>query len=396
MKKVVCICMLLASGSIYGQVNLNVRVDSLANLYLKNKAAALVIGIKDNDTEKLFFFGETTKGNHQKPDSNSIFEIGSISESFTCIVYADLNLKGIIKGDDKLQKYFPVEIPVPVYQEIVCKPVPPPETPYDEHGYSHLTFTPLVCFPDPASKPQEIMLCDLAIHTTGLPEFPHNFYTSKSGYASAFSKDDLYSFIKKFRFTEPIGYDYNYSPLGIGILAHALTVRTRSSFDDLVKESFGDSLQMNHTWLQVAKDTTMKIITGYNKSNLPVAATGYTILSAAYGYKSSAADMLKFLSANISQKKNHITGILDYTHNGRIKLTSKAGKESEIALGWKIDDLNYKYRMVWQEGATHGFASFIGFVETTHFGVFILSSNNSSVTKLGEEILNAMSWQKFE
>ncbi len=391
-----CIYLLLASRSIYGQVNLNVLVDSLAKVYLKDKAGALVIGIKDNDKEKLFFYGEITKDNNQKPDSNSIFEIGSISETFTCIVYADLNLKGIIKGDDKLQKYLPVEISVPVYQEIVCKPVPPPEAPYDEHGYSHLSFTPLVCFPDPKSKPQEIMLCDLAIHTTGLPEFPHNFYTSKSGYPSAFSKDELYSFIKKFRFTEPIGYDYHYSPLGIGILAHALTVKTRNSFDELMRESFGDSLQMNHTWLQAANDTSMHTITGYNKNNLPVAETDYTILSPAYGFKSSPGDMLKFLSANITQKKNYITGILDYTHNGRIKLSSKTKKESEIALGWKIDDLNYKNRMVWQDGATNGFASYIGFVETIHFGVIILSSNNSSVTKLGEEILNAMSWQKFE
>ncbi len=396
MKKMLCLCLLLASGSIYGQVNLNAIIDSIAKVYLKDKTGTLAIGIKDNDKEELFFYGETTKGNQQKPDSNSIFEIGSISETFTCIVYADLNLKGIIKSDDKLQKYLPVEIPVPVYQEIVCKPMPTPEAPYDEHGYSHLSFTPLVCFPDPQSKPQEIMLCDLAIHTTGLPEFPHNFYTSKSGYISAFSKDDLYSFIKKFRFTEPIGYDYHYSPLGIGILAHALTVRTRSSMDELMRESFGDSLQMNHTWLQVAKDTTMKIISGHTKNNVAVAATGYTILSPAYGFKSSPADMLKFLSANINQKKNHIVRILDYTHNGRIKLTSKSGQESEIALGWKIDDLNYKNRMVWQEGATNGFASFIGFVETTHFGVFILSSNKTSVTKPGKDILNAMSRQKIE
>jgi CubicO group peptidase (beta-lactamase class C family) len=105
--------------------------------------------------------------------------------------------------------------------------------------------------------------------------------------------------------------------------------------------------------------------------------------------------MMKFLSANINPEKDSLTNILDYTHNARMKLNGKR-KDTEIALGWKINSLGAdEKRIVWQEGLTGGFSSYIGFVETNHTGVVILSSVSKDVNSIGVEILKKLAQEKL-
>ena len=110
--------LLFVSSRLLGQDHLQHLVDSMAHAYLQNHAGELAIGIHDNDKEKIFYYG--AKGS-SLPDSNSIFEIGSITETFTSVLFADLAIKGAVKIDDPLQNYLPVDVPSPVYQQMICK-----------------------------------------------------------------------------------------------------------------------------------------------------------------------------------------------------------------------------------------------------------------------------------
>jgi CubicO group peptidase (beta-lactamase class C family) len=189
---------ILLSISANAQNSLQHFVDSLANAYLQKRPGALAIGIHDNGKEKIFYYG-----NNQKPDSSSIFEIGGMSETFTCTLYADLAVRGIIKPDERLQDFLPVSVPAPVYQKIICTRAD--ETSQlrqmGEHENVRINFTPFVCFPDPSSKPQYIILCDLATHTTGLPEYPNNLdlKKNKNNPFEKYNKENLYDFLKEYR-----------------------------------------------------------------------------------------------------------------------------------------------------------------------------------------------------
>ena len=72
----------------------------------------LSIGILKNG--KLFYYGygETAKGNGQLPDEHTIFEIGSITKTFTSLLFANAIEQGKVKPDDPVSKYFPDSIPV--------------------------------------------------------------------------------------------------------------------------------------------------------------------------------------------------------------------------------------------------------------------------------------------
>jgi len=72
-------------------------------------------------------------------------------------------------------------------------------------------------------------------------------------------------------------------------------------------------------------------------------------------------------------------------------------KDTEIALGWKINSLGAaEKRVIWQEGFTGGFSSYIGFVETNHTGVVILSSVSKNANSTGVEILKKLSRDKLQ
>lgn len=394
MKKLSCLVLFLCSALFSNaQGSFQPFVDSLANSYLQKHSGALVIGIHDNGKEKIFYYG-----NNQIPDSTSIFELGGITESFTSVLFADMSVKGIIKMDERLKDFLPVTVPAPVYQKIICTRAD--ETSQlkqmGEHENVRINFTPFVCFPDPSTKPQVIILCDLATHTTGLPETPFNLKKNKDDPFANYTKENLYDFLKEYRFDEPLGYDYNHSGLGIALLGHALSLKSKTDFDTLITQRIFNPLQMSDTRIHLSQSEQQRLLQGHDKDGNRVPNWNYDVMAPAGGMHSTISDMMKFLRVNMSTKKDALANILDYTHNARLKLTGKK-KDTEIALGWKINSLAAdEKRVVWQEGSTGGFSSYIGFVETNHTGVVILSSvskNNTNV--IGAEILKKLTREKL-
>ncbi|MBK7854730.1 MAG: hypothetical protein IPJ79_07270 [Bacteroidetes bacterium] len=123
MKKIIALAwVIILPFSAYCQQSKKDVADSLANIYLQNANGALVIGIIENGIATTYFYGETKNGNKVLPDTNSIFELGELSETFTSILYSELILKGIINADDRLKLFLPFDVPSPTYEEIVCKP----------------------------------------------------------------------------------------------------------------------------------------------------------------------------------------------------------------------------------------------------------------------------------
>lgn len=394
MKKIIALAwVIILPFSAYCQQSKKDVADSLANIYLQNANGALVIGIIENGIATTYFYGETKNGNKVLPDTNSIFELGELSETFTSILYSELILKGIINADDRLKSFLPFDVPSPTYEEIVCKPAAENyNSPTQKGDVVSLHFTPYVCFPDPSSKPQEILLCDLATHTTGLPKLPGNLkLKNKQNPYADYTKEHLYAFLKSFHFAKPIGYDYQYSATGIALLGHALEQKTKTEFEELIYDRLLQNLNMHGTRINLLPHQQQYLLEGHDAFGNVKPNWKCNILAPALGFHSSINDMMRFLEQNIRLQKDYYTNLLDYTHNARIRLTGKKNKGKEIALGWKINPIKNEKRIVWQSGITGGFASYIGFVETDHTGVVILSSIAKEVQSTGEHLLEGIS-----
>ncbi len=393
MKKIILSsCIFIIAIVAKGQNDITHFIDSIAAKHLlKNHGLALIIGININGKEQLFTYGETKKGNKQKPDPHAIFEIGQVSQVFTSALYAQMSIKGLINPDEPIRKFLPVDVPAPVYQEIVCEPVLMDDYIY-EKGYSiNEKYTRYICKPEPSSKPQPILLCYLSTHTSGLPPKPTNLKVNKKNPYAGYSKENLYDFLRGYVLSKPIGYDFQYSDLNMALLGHILELKSGKPFADLLDSNIILKLDMHSTGLKLKEPESARLLAGHDAKGKIAPYWDYAVMSPAGALHSDMEDMMKLLSINISLENTELKNLFDYMHNPRIRFTNKKYGTIEAALGWLVSPLgNEDKKYVWQEGTTGGFASFIGFVETTRTGIIILSNSAVPVDELGKKILQKL------
>lgn len=381
----------LTAGVSTADSTLKSSIDSLAAIHLdKTQGIGFVIGINEEGIERVFYYGSSQKKPESIADSGSLYELGPLSATFTSILFSDMALKGEIGYDDPIQKYLPFDVLSPVYQKIICKPLKDAGVSIGLQTDPSMRFTPYVCLPDINSTPQPILLCYLATHTSGLPDFPYNVrsLTGETTIYQNYSKENLYDFLKDFRLVEPISYNYNYSELGVALLGHIISLRKDSAFDSILSKRIFQPLGMNSSSFIRKEDSQNKLLTGYTASLKIAKRRQYDLFAPAGGLNSTISDMMKFLDANLGNTNPAFKNVLDYTHNPRILLTDNDSKDIEIAMGWKIRRINDEgAKAIWQGGSTEGFASFIAFEEIKKRGVVILSNSSVSVEALGFEVL---------
>lgn len=356
------------------------KITSLANDYLNGKPGALVIGVRKNGINKVYYFGETSPGNKTAPGNNSLFEIGELTEILTTALYSELAFDNLIDADDPLQKHLPKGINAPQYLKVICEPLDK-DVHFNRDGNNHLTIIPTVCRPDQKSEPQPMLLCYLANHTSGLPEMPDNINSKSEDPFASYTADDLYKFLKGYEIINKVEFYYKHSSLGIGVLSHIIELKTSKTYNDFLTEKISQPLGMTSTYIYTNADDS-KLLTGYNHRGTEVKHLHYGVLGGAKGVSSNLTDMMKILEVNLLTEKSHLATLFDY--NQRPKALSNAHKD--LALGWRTKNFSGN-RMLYQKGKTNGFASYMSIVKNKGTGIVILSSVSRDADHLGEKIL---------
>ena len=106
----------------------------ILNQIVNKSKAALVVGFVDPNGTRIFSFGNMSKAHNVPVNENTLFDIGSITKTFTTLLLADMVERGIVNLTDPIEKYLPASVKVPQF-----------------NGH-------------------KITLEDLATHTSGLPE----------------------------------------------------------------------------------------------------------------------------------------------------------------------------------------------------------------------------------
>lgn len=92
-------------------------VNKAANLYLsKPGRMGISIGITKHKGTWRYNYGKIAPGSNESPSSNSIYEIGSITKTFTGLLVAKAIVEGRISLNDDICKYLPESFPNLIYQ----------------------------------------------------------------------------------------------------------------------------------------------------------------------------------------------------------------------------------------------------------------------------------------
>jgi CubicO group peptidase (beta-lactamase class C family) len=271
----------------------------------------LVIGVWKHGERRVFAYGAA------KPDS--MFEIGSISKTFTGLMLARMVADGKVQLNEPVRELLPAGT--------VAKPVGGPD--------------------------REITLLDLATHHSGLPEWPDNLFpvSDPSNPFIDYSPRQLYDWVASHGVARPVDAPYLYSSLGFGLLGQALEERAGKNYGDLLRDEIAGPLGMTDTVVTLSAGQRRRFLEGYDEQHHAVHPWDLNALAGAGAIRSTASDILTYLEANLHPEKYPaLAGAITTSH-----LIRDSGQQgSRIALAWfyRADGGSWQHN-----GATAGSSS---------------------------------------
>ncbi len=307
----------------------------------------IVVGLVSPLGTRYYAYGRTRAGGDDVPDENTIFEIGSITKVFTSILLADMVEQGELALEDPIERFLPGSIDAP-----------------KRNGAS-------------------ITLEQLATHTSGLPRMPTNFAPADAANPYAdYSVDQLYAFLDGYRLPRDIGVSYEYSNYGAGLLGHILALHAGVSYEELVRRRILDQLGMTATGITLTPDLTDRLAAGHVGTAV-VPHWDIPTLAGAGALRSNAHDMLIFLRANLGLTESALLSAMRTTHHPR---HTAGSPNMHVGLGWHIRSGSQE--VVWHNGGTGGYRSFVGFATATETGVVVLTNSSQSADDIGLHLLD--------
>lgn len=269
-------------------------------------------------------------------DGDTLFEIGSVTKTFTALVLQDMALRGEVGLDDPVSKYLPPGTRVPSFEG------------------------------------REITLRQLATHTSGLPaNLPSPGAKRAEEVFAHTTEDDLFRFLAAYTLTRAPGSQWDYSNLGVGLLGVALSHRAGVDLETLIRQRITGPLGMTSTAMTVPAASQARLATGHDPYLRPTAPIAIGPGVAAAGLiRSSATDMLKLLAAETGNAASPLKPAMD-----AMLAEDRPGMPGGFrqALGWMILDLP-SGRIVNHSGGTFGQRAFAAFNPKTRTGVVVLTN----------------------
>jgi CubicO group peptidase (beta-lactamase class C family) len=298
----------------------------------------IAIGVWKQGKEQIITYGTA------RPDS--IFQIASISKTFTALILAQMVERGKTTFDEPVRNLLP---------------------------------------PGVATKPsdfpglREITLLDLATHHSGLPSGPDNLTAKDDENPLAdYHTADLYEYLGKRGLERYRHVEFDYSNLGFGLLGHALANRAGTTWQDLLEQYVTGPLGLKDTTTSLSAGQQRRMIQGYNERNRPVPPWDLDVFAGAGAIRSTAGDMIAYLKANLHpalQSDKALATAIARTH----QLQAVAGRNDSIALAWIYDDTTGVY---WHTGAVYGYTSYAWFDPKYDSAAVVLSNRFSNITGL--------------
>ena len=329
---------------------LDKRIDSIARNYInKVSTVGLSIGVVKNGNTYTYGYGATAKEGGRIPNADAIFEIGSISKTFTATLLAYYAVDRKVSLTDPITKYLPDSVA--------------------------------------ANKNlQQVTLRMLANHTSGLPRLPSNLPLTEAAMANPYKDYDhakLFDYLKNCELSSTPGEKYAYSNLGAGLLGAILERVSHKTYDQMVVDVICRPLGMNNTMQHIGSAYKERLVKVYNDKAEPVMMWDMDALAGAGALRSSANDLLIYAQANMMKDAGKLSQAMDLTHG------ITYDKEITIGLGWHMGK-NGNDNYLWHNGGTGGSSSYMAFSPDNNIAVVVLSNSTENTDAVGQDIFKLL------
>ena len=333
----------------------------------------LAIGLSVDGQQRFYNFGVASRDTQRKVSSDTLFEVGSISKTFTATLASYAQVNGRLSLADHPGKYLP-----------------------------QLAGSPF----------DQVSLLNLATHTAG--GFPLQVPDQVQ------DNQQLLEYFKAWQPSYAPGAKRTYANPSIGALGMITAISMKVPYTQALEGQLFPGLGMTNSYINIPASKQALYAQGYNKQDAPVRLNSGVLGDEAYGVKTSAGDLLKFVDANLGVAKvepNWRSALLE-THKGYFQVGAMTQDliweqyDYPVALDTLIegngDKMIYDSHAVtaidppqppkaaaWinKTGSTGGFSAYVAFVPEKKQGIVVLANKsypNEARVRLAYRILGEL------
>ena len=315
----------------------------------------MAVAIAVDGQNHIFNYGVESKDTNRPVSPATMFELGSISKTFTVTLTSYADVTGRLSLSDKASKYLPAMKGRPF---------------------------------------GDVVLTDLGTHTAGgFPlQVPDEVKTEKQ----------LMEYLATWKPSYAAGTHRTYANPSIGMLGYITAKSMNDGFVALMEGKLFPSLGLKSTFIDVPKSRMADYAQGYKRNGEPARMTPAILSSEAYGVKSTASDMIRFIDANMGlvELGDKLQQAINNTHRGYFDvgamtqdliweqysypatLTTLLDNNSSAMLKTipvkQLTPAMEPREDVWinKTGSTNGFGAYVAFIPKERLGIVILANKN--------------------
>ena len=330
--------------------------DTIAPLMAEHRIPGMAIALSINGQQHYFNYGLANQEAGIPVTDETLFELGSVSKIFTASLAGYAQASGALSLSDPASRYLP-----------------------ELEG----------------SAFDEVTLLELGTYTAG--ELPLQFPESVQ------SEEAMIDYYRQWQPESAPGSHRLYSNPSLGLFGYLAAQSLGQPFEMAMEEALFTPLGLEHSYFQVPEAQQANYAYGYSKEDEPIRVNPGMLDAQAYGLKSTAADVLTLVEANMSgaELNEPLSQALAATRTGYFEvgnMTQGLGWES-YAYPVALDQLlvGNSLEMILQPnpanrltpplaprqealynktGATNGFGGYVAFVPSEQIGIVLLANRN--------------------
>lgn len=325
-------------------------------LMAQHVVPGMAVAVTVDGQTTFFNYGLASKEQRRAVSEHTLFELGSVSKTFTATLGCYARNLGKLSFDDHPGKTMP-----------------------------QLKGSAI----DRAS------LLELGTYTAGgLPQQMPDEVTNEA---------QMVAYFRDWIPDAPPGTQRRYSNPSIGLFGHATALALQSGFADAVETRLFPPLGLRHSHIRIPAAAMAEYAWGYDSANKPVRVSPGVFDAETYGVKSSAADMIRFVQENIDpgQLPEAMRDAVACTHTGYFQTGDtvqglgweqyrlpvslarlQAGNGERMSRGanpvarLEPPQSSPRGTLFNKTGATRGFGAYVLFVPDRRVGIVMLANKN--------------------
>jgi len=339
---------------------------NLGDKFMKRPASVgLSIGVYSNGKSFFFNAGTTEKGKASRPTKNTLYEIGSITKTFTGYLLAKAVLEKKVNLDDDIRKYLDGE------------------------------------YPNLEAGGQSIRLVHLANTTAGIPEWipeepealkkaaPDSVADLRASIYGKFTRKDFFEALRRVKLESVPGTNRKHSNAGAQLLAFIRENVYKMTFEKLVEKYILSPAGMKGTGFNVPPDKQKLLAKGYNEAGNSATPFDIPYFRSNGGLKSSTSDLVKYIELQLNDKKPASRLTLKRTIDIDAQTNKIIGLDPEakvnpgvfsVGLNWLIYRPEKGGAQIWADGGTSGFNAYLVLYPEINSGVVVLANKSDEAT----------------